>query len=65
MAKRDDVLTVLGSCQAPGEAGSPPEVHEVAAELLSLLTDGYEVGADDGRWWFRLRRGHRVDSDEG
>jgi len=57
-------LRVRGTCDAPAE-GEEPVVHEVAAELLSLLTDGYEVGAEDGRRWFRLRRSHRVDSDEG
>jgi hypothetical protein len=59
----DGVLEVRGSC-APPVTGEP-ELHSVAAELLSLLTDDYEVGTDDGTWWFRLRRGHRVDSDGG
>lgn len=59
------VLEVRGSCPAPAEADSIPELHDVAAELLSLLVDEYEVGADADRWWFQLRRGHRVDSDAG
>jgi hypothetical protein len=60
-----EILSVHGSCRAPRDGSEAPAVHEVAAELLSLLTDGYEVGAADGRRWFRLRRGHRVDSDGG
>lgn len=55
-------LEVHGSCPAPTDGS--PALHDVAAELLSLLIDEYEVGADDGRWWFRLRRGHRVDTAE-
>jgi serine/threonine-protein kinase RsbW len=55
------VLEVQGSCEAP--ADGEPELHGVAAELLSLLVDEYEVGSGAGRWWFRLRRAHRVDDD--
>jgi hypothetical protein len=55
-----DMLSVTGSTPAPVASEATPVVHAVAAELLGLLTDGYEVGADGGRWWFRLSRGHRV-----
>jgi hypothetical protein len=61
LAAEDGALEVRGSCPPPADAEGEPELHGVAAELLSLLVDDYEVGADADRWWFRLRRGHRVD----
>ena len=60
----DGALEVRGASAPPADTdggAAEPTLHEVAAELLSLLVDEYEVGAEDGRWWFRLRREHRVD----
>lgn len=56
-------LEVRGSAERP--SGGAPEVHAVAAELLGLLVDDYEVGAEPDRWWFRLVRSRRADATAG
>lgn len=48
----DGVLLVDGVCDEPDS--SPPELHAVARELLEMLADEYEVGADDRGRTFRL-----------
>lgn len=64
-----DFATIGGALEVRGSATPPsagaPEVHAVAAELLGLLVDDYEVGAEADRWWFRLVRSRRADATAG
>lgn len=48
----DGVLLVDGVCD--DTASSPPELHAVARELLAMLADEYEVGANERGRTFRL-----------
>jgi serine/threonine-protein kinase RsbW len=52
----DDCLDIVGTCAG---AGGPPELHPVAAELLRMTADSYELGGDGTTRSFRLvRRRH-------
>ena len=48
-------LEIEGSCT---QAGTPPEIHPVALELLSMTADEYEVTGDHGGRRFRLVKRH-------
>jgi len=47
-----DTLTVVG--EVADGTGPLPEIHAVAAELLSLVVDSYELSLEDGVRRFRL-----------
>ena len=48
-----DAVVVEGRVAGAGEA---PELHPVAADLLELLADHYELGVDNGDRVFRLTK---------
>jgi serine/threonine-protein kinase RsbW len=52
----EDCLEIDGRCRS---AGKPPELHPVAAELLRMTADAYELAGDGESRSFRLvRRRH-------
>ena len=54
----DDQLIIVGRC--PGSGGDP-QVHPVAAELLRMTADEYEVAGDGSGRSFRLiKRQHEL-----
>ncbi len=50
---RDGGLVVTGRVAG---AGAPPEMHAVAADLLSLVAGGHEIGEEDGDRVFRFTK---------
>lgn len=57
----DGAVVVDGVCN-DGAGAAPPELHGVAKELLSMLADEYEVGADGRGRTFRLVKRPRSGS---
>ena len=48
----DDTIVVRGRCAVEGT----PSLHPVAADVLGLLADDFELHAEDGEGRFRLRK---------
>jgi serine/threonine-protein kinase RsbW len=54
-----DRLRIEGRCD---QGGTPPEIHPVALELLTLTADEFEVDGDGSTRSFRLVKSHRDPS---